>query len=72
MGVSPWYWWADVPAQHHPEMFLKPGVYTQGPPAVKYRGIFINDEEPLAGGHERSSAASTPRRTRMCSNCSCG
>jgi hypothetical protein len=50
IGVSPWYWWADVPPQHHAELFILPGVYVQGPPAVKYRGIFINDEDPSLSG----------------------
>jgi hypothetical protein len=49
IGVSPWYWWADVPPQHHQNLFIKAGAYLQGPPAVKYRGIFINDEEPAFG-----------------------
>jgi hypothetical protein len=44
IGVSPWYWWADVPVEHKDSLFVKAGTYTQGPPAVKYRGIFINDE----------------------------
>ena len=46
MGVSPWYWWADVPPKHHSALYVKPGRHVQGPPAVKYRGIFINDEGP--------------------------
>jgi hypothetical protein len=46
MGVSPWYWWADVPVAHQDALFVKPGKYAQGPPAVKYRGIFLNDEAP--------------------------
>ena len=46
IGVSPWYWWADVPPKHHRALYLKAGRYVQGPPAVKYRGIFINDEGP--------------------------
>jgi len=50
MGVSPWYWWADVPVQHKDELFMKPGRYAQGPPAVKYRGIFLNDEAPALTG----------------------
>ena len=45
IGVSPWYWWADVPPKHHESLFIKPGTYVQAPPAVKYRGIFINDED---------------------------
>ncbi len=44
IGVSPWYWWADVPVEHKDSLFVKAGRYIQGPPAVKYRGIFINDE----------------------------
>jgi len=50
IGVSPWYWWADVPVQHHEELFIKPGIRVQGPPAVKYRGIFLNDEAPSLTG----------------------
>ena len=46
IGVSPWYWWADVPPKHHDQLFVKPGTFLQGPPSVKYRGIFINDESP--------------------------
>ena len=46
LGVSPWYWWADIPVAHHDEVYVKPGVYTDGEPKVKYRGIFINDENP--------------------------
>jgi hypothetical protein len=46
MGVSPWYWWADVPPRHRRALYVKAGRYVQGPPAVKYRGIFINDEGP--------------------------
>ena len=46
MGVSPWYWWADVPVPHRDAVFVRAGKYEQGPPAVKYRGIFLNDEAP--------------------------
>jgi hypothetical protein len=46
IGVSPWYWWADVPVMKKEEMYIIPGTYTDGEPAVKYRGIFINDESP--------------------------
>ena len=49
IGVSPWYWWADVPPKHHENLFIKAGTYVQGPPVVKYRGIFINDEAPAFG-----------------------
>ncbi|MGH9513428.1 MAG: glycosyl hydrolase 115 family protein [Terriglobales bacterium] len=55
IGVSPWYWWADVPVQHKNSLFVKAGKYIQGPPAVKYRGIFLNDEAPSLTGwvHEK-------------------
>ncbi len=46
IGVSPWYWWGDVPVEHKTALFVKAGTYVQGPPAVKYRGIFLNDEAP--------------------------
>jgi Glycosyl hydrolase family 115/Gylcosyl hydrolase family 115 C-terminal domain len=45
IGVSPWYWWADVPTRRRTALFVRSGVHRQGPPAVKYRGIFINDED---------------------------
>jgi hypothetical protein len=46
MGVSPWHWWADVPAQSRDSVFIGNGTRVQPSPAVKYRGIFINDEQP--------------------------
>ncbi len=54
IGVSPWYWWADVPAKKHDSLFIVPGAFVQGPPKVKYRGIFINDEEPAFGPWARA------------------
>jgi hypothetical protein len=50
IGVSPWYWWADVPVRHQDALFVKPGAHVQGPPKVKYRGIFLNDEAPSLTG----------------------
>jgi len=52
-GVSPWYWWADVQVKQEPELFILPGRYSNGQPAVKYRGIFINDEAPALSGWAR-------------------
>ena len=64
MGVSPWHYWADAPVTHHDKLFAVPGEYTDGEPAVRYRGIFLNDEAPCLtswvkntfgtnyGGHE--------------------
>ena len=49
IGVSPWYWMADAPIQKHEQIFAKSGIYTDGEPKVKYRGIFINDEWPSFG-----------------------
>jgi len=44
IGVSPWYWWADVTPAHKKALYIEPGAYSQGEPSVQYRGIFINDE----------------------------
>jgi len=44
IGVSPWYWWADVTPAHREALHVSPERVRVGPPAVKYRGIFINDE----------------------------
>uniref|UniRef100_S0DDJ6 Glycoside hydrolase family 115 protein n=1 Tax=termite gut metagenome TaxID=433724 RepID=S0DDJ6_9ZZZZ len=49
-GVSPWYWWADVPVVPQENLYVKSGVHTDGEPAVKYRGIFLNDEAPALSG----------------------
>ena len=46
LGVSPWYWWADVPTRKHKWACVMPGSYTDGEPAVELRGIFLNDEAP--------------------------
>ena len=50
IGVSPWYDWADVPVEKHANLYVKKGVYTDGEPAVRYRGIFLNDEAPCLTG----------------------
>lgn len=46
LGVSPWYFWADTPVKHRDRVFVRQGEYTDGEPAVRYRGIFLNDEAP--------------------------
>ena len=46
MGVSPWYWWMDVPIKHRNEVVVMPGSYTDEEPAVEFRGLFLNDEAP--------------------------
>ncbi|CAM2999091.1 MULTISPECIES: glycosyl hydrolase 115 family protein [Sphingomonas] len=53
VGVSPWTWWADVPARRHPILYLTAGRVADRP-VVKYRGIFINDEEPGFGNWART------------------
>lgn len=50
IGVSPWYFWADVPVKKQSELHVLPGIHSQGEPKVKYRGIFINDEAPALSG----------------------
>ncbi|SHL01432.1 glycosyl hydrolase 115 family protein [Flavobacterium chilense] len=50
IGVSPWYYWADVPVKKQSELHVLPGIHSQGEPKVKYRGIFINDEAPALSG----------------------
>lgn len=46
IGVSPWYWWGDVPVPHRDALFIRPGRQIEPGPGVKYRGIFLNDEYP--------------------------
>jgi hypothetical protein len=55
IGVSPWYYWADVPVEVKENIYFKKGIYTDGEPAVEYRGIFLNDEEPSLGGWARAT-----------------
>jgi hypothetical protein len=62
IGVSPWYFFADVPPKHHDRLFVKPGKFVQGPPAVKYRGIFLNDEAPDLTGWVRAKYGTVPGR----------
>ena len=45
IGVSPWYWWADVTPDVKPVLSIKVDNYISSAPSVKYRGIFINDED---------------------------
>ncbi|KAJ9132090.1 Glycoside hydrolase family 115 protein [Pleurostoma richardsiae] len=46
IGVSPWYFWADVPVTQNAKVYVLPDRKVQGPPSVKYRGFFLNDEQP--------------------------
>ncbi len=61
IGVSPWYWWADVPPTHHENLFVAGGMRREGPPSVQYR----------RRRSIHSSATSVQRPTRAFSNCCC-
>jgi hypothetical protein len=50
IGVSPWYYWADVPISRNADLYVAPEPFTLGEPAVQYRGIFINNENPALYG----------------------
>ena len=45
MGVSPWIWWADVTPATKTQLYVTRGRYASGTPSVKFRGIFLNDED---------------------------
>jgi hypothetical protein len=45
IGVSPWYWWADVKPVAQKALSLNIETYHAAPPSVKFRGVFINDED---------------------------
>ena len=46
IGVSPWYWFADIPAdKHNRRVFAYAEDCVSASPTIKYRGIFINDED---------------------------
>jgi hypothetical protein len=55
IGVSPWYYWADVPVVKHESLFVRNGRYVTNSPKVKYRGIFLNDEAPALSGWSRET-----------------
>jgi len=45
-GQSPLHWFADVPAKKHAQIHAQPKTTIHGEPSIRYRGLFINDEEP--------------------------
>lgn len=66
IGVSPWHWWADAAPLHRDAIYVAKGVKRFGPPSVKYRGIFLNDEDwgliPWAAGtHARDEKPLGPK-----------
>lgn len=54
IGVSPWYWWADVPVEHRDEVAVPTGPFVRHEPSVRYRGIFVNDEQNLTTWSHRT------------------
>ncbi len=50
IGVSPWYWWADVPPVKRKALYARAGTAVSDAPVVQYRGIFLNDEAPALTG----------------------
>jgi len=55
IGVSPWYYWADVPVVKQESVFVNNGRYVTDSPKVKYRGIFLNDEAPALSGWSKQT-----------------
>ena len=53
IGVSPWYWWADVPVKKQSDLYINSNFKTTNKPVVKYRGIFLNDEAPALSNWAR-------------------
>jgi hypothetical protein len=64
MGVSPWYYFADIPPVKRNEIIIKHVRFIQKSPSVKYRGIFINDEmwglRPLGNEHTCTGGGQRP------------
>ncbi|QNP76207.1 glycosyl hydrolase 115 family protein [Streptomyces roseirectus] len=54
IGVSPWYWWADVPVERRDTVTVPARTFERREPAVRYRGIFINDEQNLTTWSRRT------------------
>lgn len=50
IGVSPWFWWADVPTKKHDLVAVEARTRVVDRPAIQYRGIFLNDEAPALSG----------------------
>ena len=63
IGVSPWYWWQDATPDRRDALFIRQGKYQQGEPSVKYRGIFLNDEDPNLTRWVRATYGERPSPT---------
>ncbi|KAF3906313.1 hypothetical protein ABW20_dc0103378 [Dactylellina cionopaga] len=60
IGVSPWYYWADVAPKKKTGIWVQNVQRTQDSPSVRYRGFFINDEWPALGGWASNVFGSVP------------
>jgi hypothetical protein len=61
IGISPLHFWADSPPKKKNAIYILPGRNKQGPPSVKYRGIFINDEAPDLSNWVRMTYGTVPQ-----------
>jgi len=66
-GQSPLWWWNDVPATQHKELYALPKITIHGEPSVKYRGLFINDEAPalMTWWNKTKGTVNTPLNTEF-------
>ncbi|KXH28747.1 hypothetical protein CSAL01_10842 [Colletotrichum salicis] len=55
IGVSPWYYWADVPPKLHEAIYAVLQPTCHGEPSIRFRGVFINDEAPALTGWVRAN-----------------
>jgi len=54
IGVSPWHWFADVPVRRQRDVLIPAGS-RRDQPKVRYRGFFINDEDPCLSGWAKNT-----------------
>ncbi|MCX4767328.1 glycosyl hydrolase 115 family protein [Streptomyces sp. NBC_01275] len=54
IGVSAWHWWADVPVEHRDTVTVSAGTVKRLEPSVRYRGVFLNDEQNLTTWSHRT------------------
>ena len=59
IGVSPWHWWADAPVHPRDHVTVARDAQISDWPSVRYRGVFINDEEELYHWARRHTADDT-------------
>jgi hypothetical protein len=55
LGVSPWYWWADVPVKRSTACWYNSAIKQYQAPGITYRGIFLNDEAPALSGWSKAT-----------------